>query len=180
MGFPNQIKWQIPTLIPPTQVNTLFIFLRELSRDWCFHYPYDRIFWSRWFVGNWDKKSMILCARSTLRSREQRAKRKSRSENVWKVCSCYSQNNKIFWLSSMTDACFKNSRNAQRFVGFFFLICFSDADWLSRQTPITWNDPSHALRAARGVKVHSFLRILGNGKRIFKDSVRLITRFLVR
>ena len=42
------------------------------------------------------------------------------------------------WLSNMTDTCFKNLRNAQRLMGFFTWLCFSDADWLSRQTPITW------------------------------------------
>ena len=44
---------------------------------------------------------MILCARSTSRSREQSTKRISRSENMWKVCLFYSQNNKIVWLSNM-------------------------------------------------------------------------------
>ena len=32
--------------------------------------------------------------------------------------------------------CLRSARVGQRFVGFF---CFSDADWLGRQTPITWN-----------------------------------------
>ena len=41
------------------------------------------------------KKLMILCARSTSRSREQRTKRRSRSENVRMAGLFYSQNNKI-------------------------------------------------------------------------------------
>ena len=54
-------------------------------------------------MGNQDKKPMILCARGTSRSREQSTKRRSRSENIWKVCLFYSQNNKIVWLSNMAD-----------------------------------------------------------------------------
>ena len=30
------------------------------------------------------------------------------------------------------------SRSARRFVGFFSWLCFSDADWLGRQTQVTW------------------------------------------
>ena len=33
----------------------------------------------------------------------------------------------------------RNSRGAQRFVGFFSWLCVSDADWLDRRTQITWN-----------------------------------------
>ena len=57
---------------------------------------------------------MILCARCMSRSREQR----SRSENMWKVCLFYRQNNKIVWLSNMSEMLLRNSRGAQRFVGF--------------------------------------------------------------
>ena len=49
------------------------------------------------------KKPMILCAHSTSRSREQNTKRRSSSENTWKVCLFYSQNNKIVWLSNMAN-----------------------------------------------------------------------------
>ena len=55
----------------------------------------NRMFCPRWFVGNYDKKSMILCACSTSRSREH-----STSENIWKVGLFCSQNNRIFWLSN--------------------------------------------------------------------------------
>ena len=65
---------------------------------------------------------MILCARSLSRSREQSAKRRSSSENMWKVSLYYSQNNKIVWLSNMADIIFRNSGGAQRFVGFCFLV----------------------------------------------------------
>ena len=52
------------------------------------------------------RKPMILCARRMSRSREQSKKRRSRSENMRKVCLFYSHNNKIVWLSNMTDAFF--------------------------------------------------------------------------
>ena len=33
----------------------------------------------------------------------------------------------------------RNLRGAQRFLGLFFLLVYSDADWLGRQTPMTWS-----------------------------------------
>ena len=81
---------------------------------------------------------MILCARSTSRSSEQSTKHRSRREINRKVCSFYSQNNKIVWLSNMADTFFVwNSRGAQRFVGFFSWLRLSDADWLGGLTLIT-------------------------------------------
>ena len=69
---------------------------------------------------------MILRARSTSISSEQNKKRKSCSENMWKVCSFYSQNNKIVWLSKTHF--WKNSSAVQTHVGlFFFLIVIFDA-----------------------------------------------------
>ena len=66
------------------------------------------------------KMPMILCARNTSRSREQSTTCRSRSENTWKVCLLfYSQNSKILWLSNVADTFLRNSRGAQRFVGFF-------------------------------------------------------------
>ena len=35
--------------------------------------------------------------------------------------------------------CLRNSQGAQRYMGFFSSLCFSDADWLDRQTLITWS-----------------------------------------
>ena len=58
------------------------------------------------------KMTMILCARSTSRSREQSTKRRSSSGNMWKVYSIFE------WLSNMTHF-FRNSRGVQRHVGFF-------------------------------------------------------------
>ena len=55
--------------------------------------------------------------------------------------------NSILWLSNMADTfaecacvcqCLRSSRGARRYVGFFSRLCFSGADWLDRQTPITW------------------------------------------
>ena len=62
---------------------------------------------------------MILCARCTSRSNEQSTKNKLPSENMWKVCLFFSQNNKIVWLSNMAEHFWRNSRSAQRFVCFF-------------------------------------------------------------
>ena len=89
-------------------------------------------------VGLWVikiKKPMILCARSTPRSREQSTKR---SENTWKVCLFDSQNNKISMIIKHGRHFFRNSGGAQRIVGFFPWLCYSGADWLGRQTVITW------------------------------------------
>ena len=41
------------------------------------------------------KKRIILCARSTSRSREQSTKGRSRRENMRKVCLFYSQDYKV-------------------------------------------------------------------------------------
>ena len=76
---------------------------------------------------------MILCARSTSRSREQSTKRRSCSKSMRKVCLFYSQNNKIVWLANMTE----NTKCA-KVCGLFSWLCFWDADWLGKQTPITW------------------------------------------
>ena len=91
---------------------------------------------------------MIHCGRSTSRSREQSMKRRSRSENMWKICLFYSQNNKIVWLSNMADTFFlRNLGGAQRNVGFFSWLCFTDADWLNRQIPDTFNQETVFLSA---------------------------------
>ena len=47
------------------------------------------------------------------------------------------QNNKIVWLSNMADTFVRSSWGVQRCVGFFSWLCFLDADWLKRQTPVT-------------------------------------------
>ena len=66
---------------------------------------------------------MILCARSTSRSREQSTKRRSRSENMWKVCLFYSQNNKIVWLSNMADTFLEKFTRCAKVCGLLFLDC---------------------------------------------------------
>ena len=60
---------------------------------------------------------MMLCERSTSRSREQSTKTQIKQRGH--VSLSYSQNNKILWWSNMADICLRNSRGAQRFVGFF-------------------------------------------------------------
>ena len=72
------------------------------------------------------KKPMILCARSTSRSREQSTKRISRSENMRKVCLFYSQNNKIVWLSNMEDTFLEKCTRCAKVCGLLFL------DWAFR------------------------------------------------
>ena len=58
----------------------------------------------------------------TSRSREQSTKQRWSSENLWKVCLFYTQN--VLWLWNMADTFRKNSRSAQRFVGFFLDCAF--------------------------------------------------------
>ena len=83
----------------------------------------DRICRPRWFVGNEIRTPMILCAWSTSRSREQSTKRRSLSENMWKVCLLYSQNNKIVWLSNMADTRFGKFTRCAKVCGRFFPDC---------------------------------------------------------
>ena len=76
---------------------------------------------------------MILCARSTSRSREQSTKRRSRSESMRKVCLFYSQNNIMVWLSKMEDTFLEKCTRCAKVCGMFSWLCFSGADWLGRQ-----------------------------------------------
>ena len=109
--------------------------------------PTSVLQWESWFgisdlVDLWVikiKKSMILCARSTSRSREQNTKRRSRSENMWKVCLFYSHNKKIAWLSNVADTCFEKFTKRAKVCGLFFLFLFLGADWLDRETQIARN-----------------------------------------
>ena len=83
---------------------------------------------------------MILCARNTSRSREQSKKRRSRSENMWKVCFFCSQNRrKKVIMKHDRHICLRNSLGAQRFWVLYPWLCFSNAHWLGRQTPIIWS-----------------------------------------
>ena len=66
---------------------------------------------------------MILCARSTSRSREQSTKHRSRSENMRKVCLFCSQNNKILWLSNMAVTFLDKFTKSARVGGPYFLDC---------------------------------------------------------
>ena len=79
-------------------------------------------------VGLWVIKiQMILCARSTSRSRERSTKRGSGL--------FYSKNNKIAWFSNMAD---KFTMCARVYGLFLRGLHISGADWLARQTLITW------------------------------------------
>ena len=123
---------------PPVNLTTIPRILFVTIEVRLFTYqPRDHILRPCWFVGNLDKKPMILCARSTSRSREQSTKHRSRSENMWRFI--YSTV-KITWLHDYQTCqihLMRNSRGAQRFVGFFSGFCFSNADWLGRETAIT-------------------------------------------
>ena len=99
-------------------------------------YPCYRIFRPRWFVGNKIKEPMILCARNTSRSiKWTEHECRSHSENMWDVCLSYIQNNKISWSDTFCD---KIHEVRKCFGALFSWLYFSDADWLGRQTPITW------------------------------------------
>ena len=87
-------------------------------------------------------------------------KHRSSSENTRKVCLFYSQSNKSVWLSNMADILLRNSRGAQRYVGFFSWLYFPDADWLGRQAPITWWQ-SDVINGV-GYK-HSFIAFISHG-----------------
>ena len=69
------------------------------------------------------KKPMILCTRCTSRSRDQSTKRRSRSENIWKVCLFFSQNNKIVWLSNVVDTFLEKLKRCAKVCGLFSLDC---------------------------------------------------------
>ena len=96
-------------------------------------------------VGLWVikiKKPMILCARRTPRSSEQSTKRRSSSKNMWKVFHSVVKITRLYDYQTGRHIFVRNSRGA--LVGFFFssfffsCLWFSDSDWLSRQSPMTW------------------------------------------
>ena len=76
---------------------------------------------------------MILCARCTSRSSEQSTKHRWCSENMWKVCPFFDQNNKIVWLSNMADTYEKLKRCAKVSVFFFFYLIVRFGFWLAGQ-----------------------------------------------
>ena len=108
---------------------------RALGRGECWDGPFSHVIGSSELVDLWEiriKKPMILCARSTSRSSEQRAKRRSRSENMRKVCLFYNQNSKILWLSNMAGTLFEKFTRCVRISGLFFLIVLYGC-WLAGQ-----------------------------------------------
>ena len=82
----------------------------------------DPILRPRWFVGEtkspWSFANVIPS-----RSSEQSTKRRSRSENMWKVCLFCSQNNKIVWLSNAADTFLEKFTKCAKVCGLFFLDC---------------------------------------------------------
>ena len=93
----------------------------------------DRTFWHLWLI----KKTMILFARSTLRSSALSMK----LEHMKSLF--YSQNNKMVWLSNMADAFFlEKFTRCAKVCGLFFLDCAFQmlicwADKLPSQTRLT-------------------------------------------
>ena len=86
-----------------------------------------RIFWARWFVGNSDKK-----ASDPLRMQHVKI---TWTEHETQI----TQNNNIVWLSNMADMFWREVHVVAKVCGLFFSwLCFSDADWLGRQSPIMW------------------------------------------
>ena len=89
-----------------------------------------------------DKKPVILCARRMSISSEQNMKRRSRSESIHKVCLLYSKIKRSYDYQTWPTHFFRNSRGAQRFMGFF--------SWCVFRRPIDWADKrqSHCKRAS--------------------------------
>ena len=99
--------------------NTSFINKLKMLRQ--LHDPSHKIRFSD-LVDLWvikKKKSMILCARSTWRLSEQSTKCRSRRHIFEEFMRC------------------------AKVCGLFSWLCFSDADWLGRQTPTTWRTSTY-------------------------------------
>ena len=66
-----------------------------------------------------------------------------------KICLFYSQNKYDY--QTWQIRFWRKKRDAQRLMGFFFL----DADWLRRQTPITWKPVDSYQQLLSKVEVNS-------------------------
>ena len=70
-----------------------------------------------------------------------------RRDQVNRTCKNFvysiTQNNKIVRLSNMADTFFEKSMRCTKVVFCFSCLCFLDAEWLSRQSPITWMGVVH-------------------------------------
>ena len=75
---------------------------------------------------------MILCARSTSRSREQSTKRRSRSENMWKDLFIV-KITRLYDYQTWQTHFWRNSRGCAKVHGLFFLIVLFGC-WLAEQT----------------------------------------------
>ena len=82
---------------------------------------------------------MILCARSTSRSREQSMKRRPSSENMFFLLSIV-KITRFYDYQTWPTHLFDKFTRCAKVCGLFFplLLCFLGADWLGRETPITW------------------------------------------
>ena len=70
-----------------------------------------------------------------------------RRDQVNRTCKNFvysiTQNNKIVRLSNMADTFFEKSMRCTKVVFCFSCLCFLDAEWLNRQSPITWMGVVH-------------------------------------
>ena len=67
---------------------------------------------------------------------EQSTKRRSRSETCKRFVYSLVKITRLYDYQTWQTHLLRNSEVAQGFVGFFLWLCFSDADWISRQTPL--------------------------------------------
>ena len=77
---------------------------------------------------------MILCTPSMLKLSEQSMKCRSCSENMKNDSSFYTQNNKIAWLSNITDTFFWEIHEVRKGLWAFFLdgVCQMLIDWAGK------------------------------------------------
>ena len=128
--------WWVSACSARLQTSGMVWYASWLVARWCWNAAVeaewracDQSFCFRWFVGNSDRRPMILCARSTLRSREQSTKHQAASTCERFVYSTV----KIarFYDYQKWPKLLRNSWGTQRFVGFYFLDC-------AFRVPIGW------------------------------------------
>ena len=71
----------------------------------------------------------------------------------------------------------RNWRGAQRFVGFISWLCFRNADWLSRRTPITWIG---SLSFSNSLIVHEAKTMENHKRDGFGNVIEYLHNFLLR
>ena len=98
-------------------------------------YPTWSVFRPRWFVG----KSLWSFAHV---ERPDHVNRAGNTDQAARTCERFVYSIvkiTIVWLSNGRHIFWRAAQGAQRFVGLFSWLCFSDADWLGRKTLVTWS-----------------------------------------